>query len=484
MKMSKNKYGLLKGITLVLGVGAILSGSVALTGCKHIKKILFPPHFDRTQLDKYIEAELSSVKAFNPGVSVYLDFSNGMNSAYASPQAQSVMSNVVNKLIGTNAKTEFFSLADNQVTPMGNMSQTEVYNSVMNGGNYSQQEAPIETTLNQIVSKRQQALLVTDFEEYNNGRIQQAAYAKDAFISWLKMGYSIVFYKWDFVENGKPKHLFLTVFDFGLGGLNAEIESAIANAGVGGFVSKYVLGGREFPYAMACNYPKTTQGGNYHDSEGTDVISGTLENGDDMSFYNYATPQANATGTPGNFLPLGTISGHAAQFYPIIVSWTDIVKNIETFKDPQIPEEDRYKHYLGNLYVDFNDQNSFSITGIEARCFNIQAEVDTVSGAKEIEISDMFTAQLLPTQEKGWQEIVVDLDPRFTGEFKENAGNPDDLLRVNVVISGAQPEIGIVDSFFGWPGNSSLSQSVSHTLTSPEVNPQGRVLMSYFIKKI
>lgn len=479
-KKNTNK-GILWGSLAAIGVSACIGG-LALVSCG-------TDSFDRSMLDAYLASE-NGVKQFEPGVSVYFDFSNGMNHAYASADAQAILKNVVNKVLGPNANAEYFSLASNEITPL-KMSQTELYNAVVNPGNYTQEEAPIEKTLNEIVKNRKQALLVTDYEEYNNGRIQQAAYAKTAFIDWLKMGYSITFYKWDFTENGKAKHLYLTVFDYGEGGLGSEMETAIAQSGASSSVQKYVLGGREFPYLMMCQYPGATKGGMYHDENGVDIISGTIENGDNLSFFNYAEPKADAKGDASKWLPAGTLGGMTAQFYPITVSWTDVISNVKALSDEGVPEEQRYQHYLSHFYVNFTNQDSYSISRVEARCFNVeQAVTDTTGTAPaSVEVHDMFEANMLPLKENvdgrsGWQELVVDFSPKFTGELAEKYGKPTDMLRINLVISKATPELGDIETFFGWTGNSSLSQSVLNTITSPEVNPEGRVLMSYFIKKI
>ena len=59
---------------------------------------------------------------------------------------------------------------------------------MMNSVNYKKQRAPIEKTLERIILNNQPALLMTDFEEYNGGLIQKAAYAKKYFIDWLAKG--------------------------------------------------------------------------------------------------------------------------------------------------------------------------------------------------------------------------------------------------------------------------------------------------------
>lgn len=92
----------------------------------------------------------------------------------------------------------------------------------------------------------------------------------------------------------------------------------------------------------------------------------------------------------------------------------------------------------------------------------------------------MQTTNALPA---GWKEIFVDFDEQFNGTFMGGTSETD-LLRANIVISKAIPEISNAVSFFTWDGNLSLANSVKETLTASSSNPQGRILFTYYIKII
>ena len=109
-----------------------------------------------------------------------------------------------------------------------NLNHTQLYNYILDASNYEKQQAPIEQAIDQIVKGNKPAVLLTDFEEYNNGKIQKAAYAKRGFIDWLAKGFNITFYKWDFEEKGKEKCMFIAIFDDNANRLNGAISRDVA----------------------------------------------------------------------------------------------------------------------------------------------------------------------------------------------------------------------------------------------------------------
>lgn len=129
-------------------------------------------------------------------VSVYVDMSGGMLFAYDSLQHKRMLQAVINRLAANDA-IHFLELSSGRITPL-EMSHTQLYNYMMLPQSYNNTEAPIEEALKRIVSSREPALLMTDFEEYRNGVVERAAYAKRYFIEWIAKGYNITFYKWNY----------------------------------------------------------------------------------------------------------------------------------------------------------------------------------------------------------------------------------------------------------------------------------------------
>lgn len=447
--------------------------------------------FQRAQLDKYIEVTKKQ-NLLGDGASVYVDMSGGMISAYATPQSQAILQSVINKLAGNNA-IEFYGLAQGKISPL-NLSHTALYNYMLNPQNYLQQSAPIEKTLAQIVDNRRPALLMTDFEEYKGGMIQQAAYAKRYFIDWLAMGYNITFYKWYFVENGKQKLMFFAVFDDNANRLSSLVQTAVASTGKD--IETYVLGSRDFAFPTTTKYISLRQGGNYHNGKGIDAVTAVLENGGKDDYVCYAKPYATATGIPGQFLPLDSYLGTMAEYYPLGVSWADAIANAKQLQEAGVKPENAFTHLFRNLYVDFSAQDGFAVDEVEVRVFDMQETMETIYNAgnnsitqKQLasvnnpEINMVLTAsmQTCSILTGGWREICVDFDNQFKGTFM--GGIPGtNLIRANIVISKTSPDVDKAMSYFSWDGNASLANSVKEALTAASTNPQGRILFTYYIK--
>jgi hypothetical protein len=478
--MVKKLFGLLLPFAIIV---------VSFTSCDWIGDIFRPDYvFDRTDLDKYVEVTEQPTQ-MNDGNAVYFDMSDGMNAAYADDNSKAVLQGIVNSIAG---KADCFGLANNQISPI-EKSHTELYNYLLNSKSYSQISAPVQKTLETIVENNQPALLLTDYEEYNNGRIQKAAYAKEAFTAWLKKGHKITFYKWNFTENGKEKMMFLTVFDDNSNSLGSLIENAVKN------LEDYVLGGKDFAFPAFKNYVyqvddtmgtkkplSVNQGGNYHNSKGKDAVTVVLEKGDAQSYKSYCEPLAVAGGK-GAYTPLNTGVGALAEYYPFCEAWENILTNAKSLSSNEIPEKDRFTHLLSNLYVKLNAQHGYNVSGIEARVFDItkamemcaedSVKVQEVQGYEGKQVFDFLTA----TYETGdYTKISVDFDQKFKASSKFEGA----MYRVDIVISAATSNINNAKDFFYWEGNPSLATSVEQVLLDTECNPQGHVLYTYYIKNI
>lgn len=448
--------------------------------------------FQRAQLDKYVEVTQKE-HLLNDNASVYVDMSDGMNYAYSTDKSQAMLKAIINKL-AANQAIKFYGLADAQIYPL-ELSHTELYNYMLNPRSYDKQKAPIEAALQRIINENQPALLMTDFEEYKGLVIEQAAYAKKYFITWLANGNNIIFYKWDFIEKGKTKHMFLAVFDDNANRLNSLVANAVNLTDLN--TERYVLGSRDFAYPTSTQYISLKQGGNYHNDKGVDVVTAVMENGGIEDYVSYAKPFATANGAPGQFAPLDISLGAYAEYYPLGVNWTDAIANAKSMQETGIPENIKFNHLLSDLYIDFGAQNGFNIDNVEVRVFDMAETMRTISekedsiNVEEIEqinkpeVNMFLTASMSDVKELplGWKEINVDFDNQFNGTFIGNT-NSTNLFRANIVISKATPNIAAVDGFFDWPGNPSLANSIKETLTVNSSNPQGRIIYTYYIKTI
>lgn len=461
-----------------------------------VAAIISHSNFERKYLDNYVSLTSEPDKMLGDGAGIYVDMSDGMNFAYSTPESQNVLKAVINKLAAIKG-VDFFGLAAGEITPLA-YNHTNLYNYMLNAANYTLQQAPIEDALDRIVANNQPALLMTDFEEYNGGLIQKAAYAKRAFIEWLAKGNNITFYKWDFEEKGKEKHMYLAVFDDNANRLNSLVAQAIEGTGNTG-IDQFVLASGNFYFPLYSQYPGMKKGGNYHadGGKGDDVVTGIMDsdNNNDYTFHSYFNLVADANGG-GSFQPLNFSQGTAAEFYPLGVPWADAIKNAKSMsEDPGVDTADRYEHLLSRLFVDFNAQSGYDITGIEVRTFDIQTTLDSIQAMdpevleKSVEkikampakeVSEFLTATMQPLQPQGFEEILVDFHDRFNGTIT-GITSQSNMIRANIVISQASLNTARVNEFFAWDGNESLAASVREALQSPGASFIGRVIFSYYL---
>lgn len=463
----------------------------------------------RHNVDKYIELETQAAiddAALNQGISVYVDFSDGMNAAYGSRIAQDALKKLINVFTGASEQADFYSLADGKISPL-ELKQTEIYNAIMSPANYKKAMAPIEETVKQITDKRQAALLITDFEEYNGGIIQQQNYAKDYFIKWLEDGYNITFYKIDYKEGAKDKHLYFAIFDYAMNALGARVEIAIHEY-IGNGIDKFVLASPKASFGLATAYLSASKGATYHNSEGEDIVTAVIEKGDDESYITYTKADEN-----GDYKNLYTSRkpgyGPLKAYYPLGVPWEGIISNSKSMQEEGIAPEDKFKHLFSNTFVNFSIQDGYTINSVVAKLYNCEATMNAFIEAqnremsedeeegkpadtnkqmpKPHEIMDMMTATLTPVQTAdlpgtGWYEITADFDSRFSGRIPASMKTPEDLLRLDIVIGEAVPRLEVVQEFFAWPGNNSLAESVRNTLQNEKINPKGQPVVTFYIK--
>lgn len=480
----KSSSGKNKNIWVIVGCVA----AIAIIGIIIWRMIDNPDYeFRRADLDKFATYP-KEMPVLNNGAGVYLDMSDGMNFAYATPDSKLILQGIINKLAAENV-ISFNGLADGNIFPL-EMTHTALYNYLLNQTNYQKQRAPIEETLKVIYEKKQPALLLTDYEEYKGGVIEKAAYAKRYFTDWIAEGYNIYFYKYPFVEKGKGKNMFITVFDDNAERLNTLVATALQTSGTN-IIEEFVLAGKDFAFPMKVNYENYQKGGGYHNANGVDAVTNIQEKGGPEDYYNYSQPYAESSGK-GGYAPLNQGIGPLAEYYPIGVSWKEAVDNARAYMEVggnEIP----FTHLLSKLYINLKAQNGYTIEDIEARAFDMSETIklanDSIPMAELIDRKNPeVTVFLTASKEEigaalpGWEEIKVDFDANFHGVLPNH--DPKALYRVNIMISKATPNIQQVRSYFSWGDNPSLADSVIETLTAPSSNPKGRILYTYYLRSL
>lgn len=453
----------------------------------------------------------------------YFDFSDGMNWAYRNDTTKSILKDIVNKVSNEDG-TKIYSMADDQITLLPEKTTT-LFNTIMSPTSYTKKYAPIEKTLARILEQDNNALLVTDFEEYTtDGRIQTAAFASKYFEEWLSRGYDIKFYITDYMERSLSKHLYYILFNTNNHALQKKVEEAIKSQPKN--YKEYLLSTN--PWRLTTNYIGAAYGGCYHDSSLQDIVSGTDESGTDESYCNY-----NLEGNVATILHdsrfFKNIPQLNAEYYPMGVAWPDIVKNAAGAS--QLEGSDRFTNLLRGLFVDLSNQDSYIVNRLDVIATDVQQDMDAyisslmpqVVGVPKMvddgaggkvaaptsdqelyyddkgnvlpeymytpqstaQIMDMFVLnQTLFSNTRNTDasnvEIGINLKPSFSGNI--GGYNPGDMIRLDIVIAECEPNISELQTLFSWAGNSSLADAIKNTLQN--MKPEKRVIYSYFIKTI
>lgn len=457
-------------------------------------------------------------------VDAYFDFSNGMNSAYANDTTQQIVKSIVNKLT-SDSSTKIFSLYNDSIVSLSER-QTHLFNAIMLSTSYCHQYAPIEKALDNIVKRGNNALLVTDFEEYTpDGVVQRAAFASRYFEKWLGRGGSITFFVTDYMEGNLAKHLYYIVFNKRDHFLLGKIEDALDDQPVN--YQTYTLSTN--PCKVFTAYRGAAYGGNYMDADGIDVVSATINNGDaGETYYNFNLGGAVSFLKDSRYFKNG-VPMLPTEYYPFDCNWTEIVENAKAMSEEGVTP--KFTHLLRNLFVDLTNTDSYTVKGMSVIATDVEEDMDKyvenliALSNKPKMISDGeggFVADLqgdaskyydekgqllpeyqydashpLPTSEI--KDFLV-LDQKLFNTTKTNNPSkveigikfidgasgqiqgykPGDMIRLDIVIAQCEPNTNRLQELFSWSGNTNLKDAIVNTLQN--LNPVGRVVYSYFIK--
>lgn len=468
----------------------------------------------------YYIKDVSEPKEQN-AIEAYFDFSDGMNWAYQNDTTKNILKDLVNKISNENG-VKIYSMADDQITLLPEK-MTTLFNTIMSPTSYTRRYAPIEKTLARIVEQDNDALLVTDFEEYTtDGRIQTAAFASKYFEDWLNRGYDIKFYVTDYNERNLAKHLYYILFNTKSHILQAKVEDVLKNQPKN--YKEFLLSTN--PYKLTTNYIGAAYGGCYHDSSHQDIVSGTDESGTEESYCNFNL-EGYETMIKYASLFFKSVRRLNAEYYPMGVSWADIVKNAEGAS--QLEGTERYTDLLRGLFVDLSNQDSYIVNRLDVIATDVQKDMDSyinslmpqIVGTPELvddgqgglvanptdeqvpyydergnvlpefQYSPQSSAQIMDAfvlnqtlfentknSDPSKVEIGIDLKPGFNGNI--GGYNQGDMIRLDIVIAECEPNISQLPSLFSWGGNSNLADAIMNTLQN--MKPENRIIYSYFIK--
>ena len=444
-------------------------------------------------------------KSKNGNPALYIDFSSGINNAFAEPAIKSMMTDCFNTILAQNF--EVYKLGSNKVTALNVTNTTDLGQQVSNPGQYLDIWAPIQSAVEKIVDGDNDALLITDFEEWqNNIEITNAAYLKIPFSKWLERGNSIHFFIADYKEGTVDKHLYFTIFSYGI--TNASSMISKLEDKLGPLTTRFDLSNQS--YKLRTAYPSDKTGGVFYDSTGkSDKAKNVFDLKD--SYIN------------------GLKNGQHFEFYPFGLDWENIEKLHATYPS-------QTNDFFRKLYIDLSNQDSYTFEDFDVKVSDVTMDFELFAKAEEVKkhkpklttgnngesrfadeehdiialtcynpdgklkeewvfkpqpaipLNEFFTLnKTLFSNTKGSDnknvEFGVSFDPKFS---LKNIQNPDGIVKVDVVLNTATPNLTDAKLLkFQWVNakkapNIALAESIKNTLQ--ELKPTNKIVHSYYIK--
>ena len=464
------------------------------------------------ELGKRIEAYNNTIapnsansKSGNPAL--YIDFSSGINKAFADPVIKGMMTNCFNTVLAE--KFDVYKLGSNKITPLNISNTTELGQQVSNPNQYADIWAPIQSAVEKIVEGNNDALLITDFEEWQkNIEVTNTAFLKIPFSKWLEKGNSIHFFIADYNEAGVAKHLYFTVFNCG----NPNGSSMISKleAQLAPLTTRYDLSIKS--YKLRTGYPSEKAGGVFYDPTGkSDAAKNILDLKE--SYVN------------------GLKSGNHYEFYPLGLDWNTIGELHTTYAD-----QSQFNDFFRKLYIDLSNDDSYTFGDFDVKVADVTTDFENFSKSDEakkhqpklakgsngearfadnetdpialscyntdgkikeqwiykseagLALNEVFmlNKSLFDNTKKSDNKNVefgVSFDPKFN---IKNIQNLDGLVKTDIVLNTAIPNLTNPKlEKFQWVNtkhvpNTALYESIKNTLQ--ELKPGNKVIYSYYIK--
>lgn len=438
---------------------------------------------------------------------LYIDFSSGINKAFNDPAIKSMMSACFNTVLAQ--QFEVYKLGSKKISLLNVANTTELGQQVSNPKQYVDIWAPLQATVEKIVASNNDALLITDFEEWqNNIEVTNTAFLKIPFSQWLAKGNAVHFFIADYKEGKVNKHLYFTIFSCGnpdAGSIISKLESKLSPS-----TTRFDLSNSA--YKLSTVYPSEKSGGIFYDESAKSdkaknildlkegYING-LKNGHNFEFYPLGLDwknidQLHITYAGQNqfndffrklFIDLS--NGDSYTFGNFSVKVSDVTTDFENFAKAEEAKKHQPKLTKGNNgEAKFSDKESDAIA---LECYNTEGKLKEqwiYKPQAANPINEVFTLnQTLFTNTKALNpkhvELGVSFDPKFS---LVNIHNPDGLVKVDILVNAATPNLqGTKMSKFEWINakstpNTALSESIKNTLQ--ELKPVDKVVYSYYIK--
>ncbi|WP_344851664.1 hypothetical protein [Pedobacter jeongneungensis] len=438
---------------------------------------------------------------------LYIDFSSGINKAFSDPTIKNMMSACFNTILAQ--QFEVYKLGSNKISLLNVANTTELGQQVSDPKQYADIWAPLQSSVEKIVADNSDALLITDFEEWQkNIEVTNTAFLKIPFSKWLEKGNSIHFFIADYKEGKVNKHLYFTIFSSGnpdAGSMISKLESKLAPS-----TTRFDLSNTA--YQLSTGYPSEKSGGIFYDDTAkSDKAKNVLD-------------------LKEGYLN-GTKSGHNFEFYPLGLDWKNIDQLHSTYA-----AQNQFNDFFRKLFIDLSNEDSYTFGNFSVKVSDVTTDFENFAKAEEAKkhqpklskgsngeakfsdkesdaialacyntdgklkaqwvyktqpsnpLNEVFTLnQTLFSNTRAANpkhaELGVAFDPKFSAA---NIRNPDGLIRVDILSNTATPNLqGAKMAKFEWINaknipNTALSESIKNTLQ--ELKPVDKVVYSYYIK--
>ncbi len=471
------------------------------------------------EIDKYVQGyyDASLGEAAHPdsgNPAVYVDFSDGLIQAYKGNENVQIVQAICNKLLSPDI--EWYSLGGSTITRL-EYNSNQLFNKVSDPAQYKDIMAPIQEAIKKITASYNDALLITDFEEYtSDGKEQFENYPKTYFTDWIRKGNSITFFYTDYTETNKKtkvttqKHLYYTVFTHGKA-TETSFVSMIKDAIDKRFNTK----------AFELNNSLFTVSNNYGGKDNTGIAN--------PAFAKWVNLNINASDEKK--MPYEVIG--------INKPWND---DLEKYIQNIIKKENHL--FLSRLTLNASDQSAYKLGKVAVKVYDVSDDYEKYAQCTEAKnhvpvltkdakkdnvwderskkdpiIKECYVPNTTELKQdwiykpgeassREWPEVFdlnkdifnshlkndpakIELQTIFHPNYKQkNVKKANALIRIDYVID----EAGFNDSNpqlmdFQWKSltikdrpNNSLSEAIRNTLQNPAVNPKGKIIYSYYIK--
>ena len=504
------KIGKTLSFVSISGLCVLLSTAIS---CNHTDSVKDPfagfNPYDQ-ELGKRIEAYQNTItasinKSGNPAI--YIDFSSGINKAFNEPTIKNMMTDCFNTVLAE--QFEVYKLGSNKITALNVANTTELGQHVSDPKQYADIWAPIQVAVDKIVNGNNDALLITDFEEWqNNMEVTNTAFLKIPFSKWLSKGNSIHFFIADYKEGTVNKHLYFTVFSYG----NPTASSMISKlaAKLSPSTTRFDLSDQS--YQLRTDYPSEKSGGIFYDEKGSSEKAKNILDLKD-GYIN------------------GLKKGNHFEYYPLGLDWENIDQLRTTYQS-----QNQFNDFFRKLFIDLSNEDSYTYGDFDVKVSDVTTDFESFAKAEEAKkhkpkltkgsngeakLADNETDPIASTcyhangkLKEEWMykpqagnplnevftlnkelfknakatssknvELGVAFDPKFS---LKNIQNPEALIKVDIIIPTATPNLSETKlSKFQWinakqQANIALSESIKNTLQ--ELKPSNKIVYSYYIK--